>query len=74
MSDNVCESSSFEKLHDNPELIFNQVTVVHLNDVGVMVVAHDYNLQQIQLDWLRASIVVKLTHFLIKMCELLKIQ
>ena len=44
VSDDIGESSTFEELHDDPEFVLDQVAIVHLNDVGVMVVPHDDNL------------------------------
>ena len=44
MSDNVCKGPSLEEFHDNPKLVFDQEAVVHLNNVGVVIVTHNDNL------------------------------
>lgn len=40
----VCQRAALQELHHNPQLIANQVTVVHVNHVFMMVISHDYNL------------------------------
>lgn len=45
MSHDVSERPSFEKLHDDPQLVSNQVAVVHVDHVLVMVVPHDHHLK-----------------------------
>ena len=47
--DDVSESSSFKEFHDDPKFVFDEVAVVHLDDVGVMVVTHYHNLKQAKL-------------------------
>ena len=47
MRDDISESSSFKEFHDNPEFVFDEVTIVHLDDVWVVVVAHNHNLEKI---------------------------
>lgn len=42
MGNYVGESASFEELHHNPELIFNQKRVVHLDDIRMMIVTHNH--------------------------------
>ena len=44
--DDVGESSSFKEFHDHPKFVFDEVAVVHLDDVGVVVVTHYHNLEQ----------------------------
>ena len=46
MSYNISQSSSFKKFHDDPKFIFHQETVVHFNNVGIVIVTHDDNLEQ----------------------------
>ena len=46
VSDDVGESASLEKLHDDPQFVTNEEAVVHVNDVGVVIVAHDHNLNK----------------------------
>lgn len=41
----VSESSSLQELHNNPQLVSHQVTVVHLHHVFVVIVPHDHHLQ-----------------------------
>lgn len=42
----VCESSSFQELHDDPEFVSHQETIIHVDDVGVVVVPHYDHLKQ----------------------------
>ena len=44
VSHDVGQRPTFEIFHDDPELVSNQETVVHLHNIGMMVVAHDDNL------------------------------
>lgn len=44
VSHDVCQSAALQKLHHNPQLIADKVTVVHVNHVLMMVISHDYNL------------------------------
>ena len=39
---NISESATLHEFHDNPELVVDQITVVHLHNIRVMVVSH-YN-------------------------------
>lgn len=48
MGDNVSQSPALQKLHDNPELVPNQVTVVHLHYILMVIVPHDHNLSGIK--------------------------
>lgn len=49
MGDNVRQCAALEELHDHPELVLHQEGVVHLDDVRVVVVAHDDHLVEEQL-------------------------
>ena len=49
MCHDISESSALEELHDHPELVLDQVAVVHLNDVRMMVVSHYHHLNGNQL-------------------------
>ena len=40
----IGKGSALQILHDHPELVLDQVAVVHLHDVGVVVVPHYYDL------------------------------
>ena len=46
MCDDVRERASLQELHDDPELVLHQVAVLHLDDVGVVVVAHYHDLEE----------------------------
>lgn len=45
VSHNVSECPALQELHDDPELVSHQVTIVHIHNVFMMVVSHDYNLR-----------------------------
>ena len=49
--DNVRECASFEVLHHYPEFISYKETIVHLDNVWMMVVTHDHHL--IQTVWIK---------------------
>lgn len=46
VGDNVSEGAPFHELHDDPELVGDQVAVVHFHDVGVVVVPHHHHLKK----------------------------
>lgn len=46
MCDYVSERSAFKELHDDPELITNQVTVVHIHNILMVIVSHDHHLKE----------------------------
>ncbi len=41
----VSEGAPFQELHDDPQLITDEEAVVHVDDVRVVIVAHDHHLQ-----------------------------
>ena len=43
---NVSKCTAFQEFHDNPQLVFHQVTIVHFDDIGMVIVPHDHNLNQ----------------------------
>ncbi len=45
VSNDVSESSSLKEFHDDPEFVLDEIAVVHLDDVGVVVVTHNHNLK-----------------------------
>jgi len=47
MSDNIGKSSAFKKLHDNPELIFDEKAVVHLDNIRVVIISHYNDLREV---------------------------
>lgn len=40
----VSKSATLHEFHDDPQLIIDQITVVHLHNVRMMVVPHDHHL------------------------------
>lgn len=51
MSHDVCQGTSFQKLHDHPELITNKVAVVHVDHIVMVVIPHDHHLHTREI-WL----------------------
>ena len=49
VGDDVGEGAALQVLHHHPELVLHQVAVVHLHDVGVVIVPHDHHLVEEQL-------------------------
>jgi len=44
VSDDVCQCATLQVFHHDPQLVADQEAVVHVNNVWVVVVAHNYNL------------------------------
>lgn len=44
VSNDVCQGTTFQELHDHPELIAHQIAVVHIDHIVMVVVPHDHNL------------------------------
>lgn len=60
MSDNICESATFQIFHDDPEFVIHEITVVHLHDVVMMILAHDHDLVEEEL----ATLLLTQVHLL----------
>ena len=45
VSDNVRQGPALQELHNDPELVSNQVAVVHVNHVLMVIVPHDHHLE-----------------------------
>ena len=52
VGDDVGERAALEELHDDPQFVAHEEAVVHVHDVRVVVVAHDYNLQSKLFCWI----------------------
>lgn len=46
MCDDICQSSTFQKLHHHPKFILDKEAVVHFDDIRMLVIAHYHNLQE----------------------------
>ena len=46
---NVSKCTTFQEFHDNPQLVFHQVTIVHFDDIGMVIVPHNHNLNKIAI-------------------------
>lgn len=44
ISYNVCQCSSLHELHHHPQLIVDKVAVVHVHNVGMVIIPHDDHL------------------------------
>ena len=45
MRNNIRECTTFKEFHNDPEFVFNQEAIVHFDNVGMVIVAHNDNLK-----------------------------
>lgn len=59
VSHDVGERPALQELHDHPQLVSHQVTVVHVHNVFMMIVPHDHHLQQRRMEKAACKLLAK---------------
>lgn len=63
----TCEGTSFKVFHHHPKLVLHQETIVHFNNVRMVIVSHNYHLTK------HSRIFYLYIYFLSKCLKILKI-